>query len=231
MRIAPVGIAYRNAPLAVMADAVRAALEPTHHTHPLALEGALCQALGVAQLCRTAPAAAAADGAASGTPPRGALLLLRDLQQALSASGCTAMPERLATMQRALSELHAAHGGPKAGQTWARYFASPAWKHELATAALVAPGEPGGGASQQPHGFQIKGSDAAAAALWAAVAHWQRPADAVVAAVHYGGDTDTIACMAGVCRPVSCCVSAAVAGQRAQLQPHMPATARQRGGT
>lgn len=54
--------------------------------------------------------------------------------------------------------------------------------------AVITPGE----------GFQIKGTDAVAAAIWAVVAHWEgQPQDAIVAAVHYGGDTDTIACMAG----------------------------------
>jgi hypothetical protein len=54
--------------------------------------------------------------------------------------------------------------------------------------AVTTPGE----------GFQIKGTDAVAAAIWAVVAHWEgQPQDAIVAAVHYGGDTDTIACMAG----------------------------------
>jgi poly(ADP-ribose) glycohydrolase ARH3 len=62
---------------------------------------------------------------------------------------------------------------------------SPGWQHELAVAGAVAPG------------FQIKATDAVAAALWAVVRHWASPADALVAAVHYGGDTDTIACMAG----------------------------------
>jgi poly(ADP-ribose) glycohydrolase ARH3 len=89
-------------------------------------------------------------------------------------------------------QLYATPGGPKrASHTWQDYFARPAWQEELSTAAAVAPGEPG---------FQIKGTDAVAAAIWACVAHWEgAPDDAVVAAVHYGGDTDTIACMAGVC--------------------------------
>jgi hypothetical protein len=58
----------------------------------------------------------------------------------------------------------------------------------LLLSAVITPGE----------GFQIKGTDAVAAAIWAVVAHWEgQPQDAIVAAVHYGGDTDTIACMAG----------------------------------
>ena len=68
---------------------------------------------------------------------------------------------------------------------WAEYFSSKAWADELALSAAVAPG------------FQIAAVDAVAAALCALVCHWSHPEDAVVAAVHYGGDTDTIASMAG----------------------------------
>jgi hypothetical protein len=51
-----------------------------------------------------------------------------------------------------------------------------------------------------PEGFQIKATDAVAAAIWACVAHWEGSGqDAVIASVHYGGDTDTIACMASGC--------------------------------
>lgn len=70
-------------------------------------------------------------------------------------------------------------------ESWQLYLRGPGWSAELATSGQVAPG------------FQIKATDAVAAALWAAVLHWDQPADAVVAAVHYGGDTDTIACMTG----------------------------------
>jgi poly(ADP-ribose) glycohydrolase ARH3 len=89
-------------------------------------------------------------------------------------------------------QLYTTPGGPKLQQqSWQQYFSSPAWMEELSTAAAVALGEAG-------TGFQIKATDAAAAAIWACVAHWEgRPVDAIIAAVHYGGDTDTIACMAG----------------------------------
>jgi hypothetical protein len=72
-----------------------------------------------------------------------------------------------------------------ASSSWQQYLQSPGWQHELAVSGDVAPG------------FQIQATDAAAAALWAVVRHWHSPADALVAGVHYGGDTDTIACMAG----------------------------------
>lgn len=179
MRIAPVGLAYRNAEPAVLQQAVQAALMCTH-THPLGVEGALAQALAVAELSRMqfpTPAAAAGDAAAARA---GALALLRTLQSKLP--GSEEMAGKLQLLQEALQQAPA---DSPASSSWQQYLQSSGWQHELATAAAVAPG------------FQIKATDAVAAALWAVARHWGSPADALTAAVHYGGDTDTIACMAG----------------------------------
>ncbi|GIL77642.1 hypothetical protein Vretimale_6795 [Volvox reticuliferus] len=70
-------------------------------------------------------------------------------------------------------------------ESWAEYFSSPGWAAELQLQAEVS--EP----------FQIRADDAAAVALAALCCHWDRPDDAVVAAVHYGGDTDTVAAITG----------------------------------
>jgi hypothetical protein len=70
-------------------------------------------------------------------------------------------------------------------QSWSQYFGSPGWAEELRLQAEVS--EP----------FQIRADDAAAAALSALCWHWGQPEDAVVAAVHYGGDTDTVAAITG----------------------------------
>lgn len=43
----------------------------------------------------------------------------------------------------------------------------------------------------------MEGTAAAAAALWAFLCHFDHPVDAIAAAAHAGGDTDTVACMAG----------------------------------
>lgn len=51
MRIAPVGLAYRNADLDTLNEAVKAALLCTH-VHPLGIEGALAQASAVAELSK-----------------------------------------------------------------------------------------------------------------------------------------------------------------------------------
>jgi ADP-ribosylglycohydrolase len=45
--------------------------------------------------------------------------------------------------------------------------------------------------------LQQKATDAGAAALWALVAHWDSPEDAVVAAVHQGGYCHTVGALAG----------------------------------
>lgn len=86
---------------------------------------------------------------------------------------------------RCVLQLYA-QGGPKQlQQSWQEYFGSDSWQLELEVANAVAPG------------FQIKATDAVAASIWALVAHWGQATDAIVAGVHYGGDTDTIACMTG----------------------------------
>ena len=56
MRIAPVGLAYRNAAAEVLADAVEDALLCTH-VHPEAIDGALVQAKAVAIAAATDPKA------------------------------------------------------------------------------------------------------------------------------------------------------------------------------
>lgn len=76
--------------------------------------------------------------------------------------------------------------GPAAALSpWREFFATPAWGHERDTHDELA--DP----------FQIKATDAAAVSLSALIHHWGRPVDALVAAVHYGGDTDTIAAIVG----------------------------------
>ena len=54
MRIAPVGLAYRHAPAAVLMDAVEDALRCTH-VHPEAIDGALVQAKAVAMAATAEP--------------------------------------------------------------------------------------------------------------------------------------------------------------------------------
>ena len=44
---------------------------------------------------------------------------------------------------------------------------------------------------------QSKGPDAVACALWALCRHWTSPETAVMAAVHYGNNTDTLGALTG----------------------------------
>jgi poly(ADP-ribose) glycohydrolase ARH3 len=100
MRIAPVGLVYRNASLHSLQEAVSAALLCTH-VHPIAVEGALTQALAVAELSKCCvPADPAASRGAAGGGGR----LLRVLQQQLSGSQ-HGMLDKLAVLEQALQEV------------------------------------------------------------------------------------------------------------------------------
>lgn len=82
------------------------------------------------------------------------------------------------------------HGiGPEAARAfWGEHMESPEWTRELDLSFVLS--------NQQ---FQIGGVPAVACALCALCHHGllAHPEDAMVAAVHYGWDTDTIAAMAG----------------------------------
>eukprot|EP00198_Chlamydomonas_reinhardtii_P008757 XP_001698094.1 predicted protein [Chlamydomonas reinhardtii] len=193
MRIAPLGLVYRHAPPAMLREAVAAALRVTH-VHPTAIDGAFAIALAVAYLSTHAPpappapaAAAAAPAGGGGGDAAGKPATVSGLFDFVLAQGAMmetpAMVEKLQAVRGAV--LQAAPLAKAPGQGWAAYFASPGWAAELTLHAAVS--EP----------FQIRADDAAAVALAALTFHWGRPQDAVVAAVHYGGDTDTIAAIVG----------------------------------
>lgn len=80
---------------------------------------------------------------------------------------------------------------PSIKADWTVYLKSSEWQFELDIMYSVAAA------------FQIRADDASAAALCAMCFHWDEPEDAVIAAVHYGGDTDTVASMVGKCRGCS----------------------------
>ncbi|EFJ53098.1 hypothetical protein VOLCADRAFT_127347 [Volvox carteri f. nagariensis] len=124
--------------------------------------------------------------AASTAPPKKVATPLGLLDYLLSHSSLLeteGMVQKLKTVQTALVQAPHQFKGPN--ETWSQYFASPRWAEELRLQAEVS--EP----------FQIRADDAAAAALSALCCHWGQPEDAVVAAVHYGGDTDTVAAITG----------------------------------
>eukprot|EP00967_Tisochrysis_lutea_P098303 scaffold145044_cov23-Tisochrysis_lutea.AAC.1 len=76
---------------------------------------------------------------------------------------------------------------------WLEYLGSPAWQAECQLQLELSEGQP----------FQVKADSAVAASLCAFLHHGlisqgqARPENAMIAAVHYGGDTDTVAAMTG----------------------------------
>jgi poly(ADP-ribose) glycohydrolase ARH3 len=68
---------------------------------------------------------------------------------------------------------------------WTSYLNGPEWQQEIEIRNTVS------------ERFQIKATDAVACSLLAFCTHWEQPEAAVIAAVHYGGDTDTVAAMTG----------------------------------
>jgi len=217
MRISPCGLAYRNASPGVLRAAVQAALLPTH-IHPLAIDGALMQAAAVGWLSLRDAAAADCSPAALvahlqtgvdlrmqeakdrlailaqaiGQEVGGALLRCSAFAcgGSLCARAACTHPRNLLTPAIQSTPILTTCQLSVARQpriaSWSAHLQSPTWlQGELSTSQRLAPG------------FQIEATAAVSAALWALCCHWDSPLDAVVAAVHAGGDTDTLASMAG----------------------------------
>mmetsp|Transcript_6493 Transcript_6493/g.24137 ORF Transcript_6493/g.24137 Transcript_6493/m.24137 type:complete len:664 (-) Transcript_6493:21-2012(-) len=152
MRIAPVGIAFRNASNDVLHAATEAALLCTH-VHPEAIDAAFIQAAAIS-------------------------LCLNDKQTA---------DDRPALSSRQLIQK----------------LASLARTEEMRTRLLVIDNAMQASMSEMevlPHisePFQIRAVDAVACVLLAVCYHFDEPEECIVRSVSYGGDTDTIACMAG----------------------------------
>ncbi|KAF5826239.1 ADP-ribosylation/Crystallin J1 [Dunaliella salina] len=183
MRISPVGIAYRNAPAAVLYKAVKDACACTH-THPTAVDAAFVLAAAVGWLIRQEPANTLVQ----------AQELRASLLDYLMGIACTE------GMRQKLEHL-SSHLVPTmevaAEKNWKAYLTlgSPLWQNECQLQLELSEGNE----------FQIKADSAVAAALCAFLHHGlvsrgqTLPENAIIAAVHYGGDTDTVAAMAGAC--------------------------------
>jgi poly(ADP-ribose) glycohydrolase ARH3 len=154
MRIAPVGLAFRNADDAVLRQAVELALLCTH-VHPDGVDGAVVQARAVSELARTGNHAG--------------LDVASFLSGLFSVAQSAAVRERLATVIKA----HA-HD----------------WSDEQLLACVCTPNEYG-------EQFQIHAAEAVACALWAFTSCPHDPEECIVRTVGLGGDTDTVAAMAG----------------------------------
>lgn len=151
MRIAPVGVAYRDDPDA-LDEAAREATRVTH-AHPLGVTGGLLQARAVARAARTSPDAVDPVGFVEH--------VAGGLTEADDPEGT--WRERLETLQELL--------------------------------ALDEPPPPGEIAEELGNDSRVFAS--LPAAWHAALAHADALEDALVQAVATGGDTDTIAAMAG----------------------------------
>jgi len=177
MRISPVGIAYRNAPLDVLHRAVRNSCVPTH-THPIAIDGAFVLAAAIGWLMHRSPAMTYVENR-----------MIQDslLEYLVGIAHTEEMRAKLHLLARRLVYL------PDQVECWETHLSSSAWREECALQLELAEGNP----------FQIKADSAVAVALCAFLHHGTRssfcPQNAFVAACHYGGDTDTIAAMAGAC--------------------------------
>ncbi|KAL3132646.1 hypothetical protein ABBQ32_009169 [Trebouxia sp. C0010 RCD-2024] len=179
MRIAPVGLAYRNADTKLLQQAVADALLCTH-VHPEGIEGAYMQAAAVAALSNT-PTPDGASGTAGCGSPQALLQHLKSLSQ------MPAMQDKLQVLSDALPDAPEAQAGSLIdGSNWEGDAASKAWQYDcevLRKAGVT--------------GFQIRAMDAAVCALWALCRHWHDPKATIIGAVRGGGDADTIAAMAG----------------------------------
>lgn len=125
MRIAPIGLAHRHAPLPALEAGVRTALLCTH-VHPVGVEGALAQAAAVAALCATPHPA----GGAAWTPADGravAMQLLSRLAAQLEERGGGEMAGKLAVLQQALAQVRAPAAARSALMTCMR----TRWQHHL----------------------------------------------------------------------------------------------------
>ncbi|KAG2500291.1 hypothetical protein HYH03_001869 [Edaphochlamys debaryana] len=203
MRIAPLGLVYRHAPPSVVREAVAEALRCTH-VHPTAVDGALVVALAVGYLSTRQPGPGpvavpapsdleaagglggnAAQGSGQGQGGEGVATAAGLLEHLLAHAELLQTPGMRAKLETLRQALSSATTLKAASQPWSAYLPSPGWAAEMALHNALA--EP----------FQIRADDAAAVALQALCCHWACPEDAIVAAVHFGGDTDTIAAITG----------------------------------
>jgi len=177
MRISPVGIAYRNAPPDVLHRAVRSSCVPTH-THPIAIDGAFVLAAAIGWLMHRQPAVTYVEKRT-----------IQDslLEYLMSIAQTVEMRSKLRLLAIGLIYL------PEPVECWETHLTSLAWRKECALQLELAEGNP----------FQIKADSAVAVALCAFLHHGTQSCpfshNTFVAACHYGGDTDTIAAMAGAC--------------------------------
>eukprot|EP00197_Chlamydomonas_leiostraca_P005405 CAMPEP_0202862444 /NCGR_PEP_ID=MMETSP1391-20130828/3483_1 /ASSEMBLY_ACC=CAM_ASM_000867 /TAXON_ID=1034604 /ORGANISM="Chlamydomonas leiostraca, Strain SAG 11-49" /LENGTH=344 /DNA_ID=CAMNT_0049541983 /DNA_START=194 /DNA_END=1224 /DNA_ORIENTATION=+ len=189
MRIAPVGLVYRNAQPSVLLTAVTAALRLTH-VHPVGVDGALIQAAAVGWLSRQPPPIvpmpkqeqiAFFNRLLSHLVPlaqtdrmraqlKALRLLLRQRPDAVSdaPAPAPAAPGPIGAAGAAAAAAIPLPSGLRVDQLaraqlktfWAQHLRTPAWQQELYAASRI---------SSEP--FQLRADDAVAVALCAFVHH------------------------------------------------------------
>lgn len=175
MRIFPIGIVYRNASTEVLHRVVKDACISTH-THPIAIDGAFIMAASVAWLMHKTPPTTYSDGCELRAS------LLKYLTGITKTNG---LKEKLLLLSKQLDCMDQVN-------SWETYLKTDKWKYQCELQLALSEGEQ----------FQIKADNAVTVALCAFLHHGvmsEKPHNAIIAACHYGGDTDTIAAMVGAC--------------------------------
>lgn len=166
-KIAPLGLAYREANNVVLLKAVQEAIVSTH-THQAGIEAAFVQAMAVKALVRGGPESMSPTA------------FLKHLMERCREED---MKKRLKLMLMWVPYLTVSRA-PKIPD-WSEFLRSEEFGTIMKVRRMIAEEK------------QMKGSQAVACALWALCCCWEAPEDAVVCSTHLGGYTHSIAAMTG----------------------------------
>lgn len=171
MRIAPIGLLYRDSDAADLYTAVFNAIRCTH-VHVDAIDAAYVQAAAVGYLCKMSPELFELD------------TFLIYLETTSSQSHELAL--KISQIRECIQKYDLPNTNKKENCSWREYFKSDTWNNEVALSSQVSSAW-----------FQIKAIDAFCCSLVAFCYHWNNPQDAIVAVIHQGGDTDTLGAITG----------------------------------
>jgi poly(ADP-ribose) glycohydrolase ARH3 len=178
MRIAPLGVAFRNSSVEELRAAVKLAILSSH-VHEEAIDGAVVLARAVALLMNCKIPAGCENLTDASADTFSVTWFLEELK---AAAQTPALRSRLATMQR--------YWGT---DSWSKVVWSFDADTEAAADEFIATCE----SDYCTRWFQIRACVAVPCAIWAFLSHWASPEETIVAAVDLGGDADTIGSLAG----------------------------------
>jgi poly(ADP-ribose) glycohydrolase ARH3 len=168
MRIAPVGVAFRNATDDQLYEAVRLAIISSH-VHPEAIDGAWLQAKAISWMMNNTTALQKETGGDKKDEEEGVITGEVFLEKMKSLAKTEGMRKN---MEVVLEEYKRYQKGEQVDEV-----------------ALV---------KKLGSQFQIRAIEAVPCAFWSVAKHWNDPPeDTLIGAVMLGGDTDTVASMAG----------------------------------